>query len=206
MEDFLEVDTPIPGQNYACMSFLSPEKTLKSKDLFFFSEYVRERFGEEKAAKVEEDYADFLCLKQTELEAKFYEDNKFQTTIRGLKVRGVYDTIQEAQSRAKTLQKNDPSFHVYVGAVGYWLPWDPTADAVTDQVYQEEALNQLMSQYKENEVKRDTYYQQQKEQMKQKALEENAMKKSALAAATADTPSHTELKEAFERATVTPSV
>ena len=25
-EDFLEVDQPIPGQNYVCLSFVSPEK------------------------------------------------------------------------------------------------------------------------------------------------------------------------------------
>ena len=24
-EDFLEVDRPVPGQNYACLSFISPE-------------------------------------------------------------------------------------------------------------------------------------------------------------------------------------
>ena len=31
VEDFLEVDTPIGGQNYACLSFISPEKILKEK-------------------------------------------------------------------------------------------------------------------------------------------------------------------------------
>ena len=30
-EDFLSVDTPIPGQNYVCLSFVSPEKMIKSK-------------------------------------------------------------------------------------------------------------------------------------------------------------------------------
>ena len=31
-EDFLEVDSKIPGQNYVCLSFVSPEKTLKQKE------------------------------------------------------------------------------------------------------------------------------------------------------------------------------
>jgi len=31
-EDFLEVDKPIPGQNYACLSFVSPENIIKQKE------------------------------------------------------------------------------------------------------------------------------------------------------------------------------
>ena len=30
--DFLEVDKPIPGQNYACLSFVSPENIIKQKE------------------------------------------------------------------------------------------------------------------------------------------------------------------------------
>ena len=31
-EDFLEVDPKIPGQNFVCLSFVSPEKVLKQKE------------------------------------------------------------------------------------------------------------------------------------------------------------------------------
>jgi hypothetical protein len=31
-EDFLEVDQKIPGQNYVCLSFVSPDNFLKKKD------------------------------------------------------------------------------------------------------------------------------------------------------------------------------
>ena len=34
-EDFLEVDPEIPGQKYCCLSFLSPEKLMKDKNLFY---------------------------------------------------------------------------------------------------------------------------------------------------------------------------
>ena len=40
-EDHLEVDKPVPGQNFACVSFLSPEKVLKSKEEFIFYNYHR---------------------------------------------------------------------------------------------------------------------------------------------------------------------
>jgi hypothetical protein len=177
MQDFLEVDKQIPGQNFVCLSFISPEKVIKNKELFFLQQFLQETYGVNNE-KVLEEYQTYIEKNEKTLEETYSKENNFVTSVRGLKIRGVYDTLQEAQSRAQNLQKNDPSFHVFVGSVGYWLPWDPSADAVADQVYQEEALNQLMGKYKENEYKRDMYYQQQKEEMKQKAMEENSKKKS----------------------------
>lgn len=40
-EDFLEEDQEIPGQKYFLVSFLSPEKVLANKDVFFFNEFVK---------------------------------------------------------------------------------------------------------------------------------------------------------------------
>ena len=39
-QDYLEVDNPIPGQNYTCISFISPENTLAKKELFMFNKYM----------------------------------------------------------------------------------------------------------------------------------------------------------------------
>ena len=39
-EDFLEVDRPVPGQNYACLSFISPENVLKEKELYLFHKFM----------------------------------------------------------------------------------------------------------------------------------------------------------------------
>ena len=82
--------------------------------------------------------------------------------MRGIKVRGVYESLKEAEVRAKVLQRTDQSFHVFVGQVGYWLPWDPQADHVEDEEYLEEELNNLMKEYKKNEVSRDIFYEEQK--------------------------------------------
>ena len=38
--DYLEEDPPIRGQNYACVSFLSPEKILDDKDTFIFTKFT----------------------------------------------------------------------------------------------------------------------------------------------------------------------
>ena len=39
--DILDVDKPIAGQNFLCASFISPEKILKKKEIFFFEEFLK---------------------------------------------------------------------------------------------------------------------------------------------------------------------
>lgn len=39
--DLLEVDRPIAGQNFGCFSFISPEKILKQRELFYFEEFLK---------------------------------------------------------------------------------------------------------------------------------------------------------------------
>lgn len=39
--DLLEVDRPIAGQNFGCFSFISPEKVLKQRELFYFEEFLK---------------------------------------------------------------------------------------------------------------------------------------------------------------------
>lgn len=40
--DVLDVDKPIAGQNFGCFSFISPEKTLKQKEMYFFEEFLKQ--------------------------------------------------------------------------------------------------------------------------------------------------------------------
>ena len=39
--DFLEQDPPLRGQNYVCLSFVSPEDVIKKKEVFFFEEFMK---------------------------------------------------------------------------------------------------------------------------------------------------------------------
>lgn len=73
--------------------------------------------------------------------------------IRGLKIRGVYETKEEAGERCKQLSSEDPDFDVFVGEVGKWLPWNPDPNDAKDQVYDNEELNKLMNAHKENNAK-----------------------------------------------------
>ena len=199
-EDFLEVDSKIPGQNYVCLSFVSPEKVVKQKEMYFLTKFldhiindqersiqdIREKMLNKEVAvtyeKLEEMLGDWIYTKREELESEFFEKNQYRTTMRALKVRGVYDTQKEATIRANVLRKKDPNFNVFVGQVGYWLPWDPEPHDVPEQEYQEGQLNELVKKYQENLSNRDDFYDQVKNERIQKAKKEVEARKEALRA------------------------
>ena len=185
--DYLEVDEAIPGQNYVCLSFLSPESLIQNKEAFkcvkFLQSYCKEQ--KLKFEDVYSKYQDFTYKYEAKLQRDFDEQNDFQTSVRGLKVRGVFDTRQAAEDRAKKLSLRDSGFHTFVGQVGYWLPWDPNADKVADEVFQNSQLNDMMEKYQENNVNRDIFYEEQKrdkikaaQEEVRKAKEEEAAKKA----------------------------
>ena len=174
--DFLNTDTAIPGQNYCCLSFVSPEKVIRNKETFFMKEFLKDYCKKEKLEykEVDDKYKDFLYTQQEKLQKEFDDQNNYQTSVRGLKVRGVYDSRQEAEQRAKILHRMDQDHHVFVGSVGQWLPWDPEADKIVDQEYINDELNNMMGEYKKNQIDKDQFFQERKnEQM------EDQMKKVA---------------------------
>ncbi len=127
-----------------------------------YQQFIRKNKKEITATTIQEAYKDFLFRHQAKLEEEFHEKNNFQTTIRGLKVRGVYASPSEASIRAKKLQRTDPIHNILLGEVGKWLPWDPSPNAVQDQEYAEEKLNDLMKSYKKNEESVDNFYRENK--------------------------------------------
>jgi hypothetical protein len=204
-EDFLESDRTLPGQNYCCISFVSPDDCIKQKELFMFHKFMTQACGEyelnidEILKKSSEDlknkvcselrsklklalkynydqfkdkYDDFKYKYGEELDNIYNKQTNFKTSVRGVKVRGVFDTYQEAENRAKILQKTDRSFHVFVGQVGFWLPWDPNADKIGNEEYGEDQLNTLMKEYRANEVRKDMFYEERKREKKDDALKE----------------------------------
>lgn len=184
-EDFLESDPQIRGQNYCCLSFVSPEEVLNNKNVFFVHKFLKTiaKNYDLDEESIENKYKDFMYLNQEKLESEFYEKNEFKTTVRGIKVRGSYDTLQEAQAKAKKLQQNDKNFNVYIGQVGFWLPWDPNPHNIDSQEYAESELNNLVKKYRENQEKKDQHFQEnieyareQAEKQKQETTENNSEK------------------------------
>lgn len=100
--------------------------------------------------------------------------------IRGLKIRGVYSTKEEADRRAQYLQKVDPDFHVFVGEVGKWLPWDPDPDTQGDSVWAEKELNSMMHEYKKNLERAKEVEAQRKEQLKREGRNDDLSRKDKI--------------------------
>ena len=209
--DLLEVDKPIAGQSFGCFSFISPEKILKQREMFYFEEFLKqwelnksmekfhqflnfvsykyklqfeevikdfETFVKEERetivnSSIEDDYKTFLDREEDDLEKKFNVKHNFQTSTRGFKARGNFASQEEAELRAKLLRETDPSFDVFVGPIGTWLPWEPEAYKTGRVEYMEEELNQLAHEKKKNEEVAKNAFEQRVKETKQKAIDEN---------------------------------
>ena len=126
--------------------------------------HVKANLSDFRETAIVDSYEKYMLKNRQRLEDEFHKQKNFQTTMHGLKVRGVYSTQEQANARAKSLNKKDPYFNVYVADVGEWLPWDPDPDDVKDQEYQSDDLNKLMKSYRENAEKRDEFFEEEKRQ------------------------------------------
>ena len=209
--DLLEEDKPIAGQKFVCVSFVSPEKILKQKEIFYFEEFlkkwdftksmekfvqflnfvsfkyninfndmtedfkdfVKEERSNLKSLTIEDEYKTFLDNNEEELEKRFGVEHNFQTSTRGLKIRGVFPTLEEAELRCKMLREIDPNHDVFVGPIGLWMPWEPEAYKTGRVEYMEEELNKLMHEKTKNETNAKNAFEQRVKETKQQAIEEN---------------------------------
>jgi hypothetical protein len=130
-----------------------------------FHGFVKKNERELRESKLREAYDDFIFANKAKLEDDFYVKNDFRTTVRGMKVRGVYASQDEAVARSKRLQRLDPLHNIFVGEVGKWLPWDPEPSDVAEQEYAEEQLNTLMKKYKENEGMKEQFHRENRERI-----------------------------------------
>ena len=170
--DYLDVDPPIPGQNYVCLSFVSPDDIIKQKETYVMKNFLKKLVSDNNLSdNFEEDYENFCFNNRNDSEEEFNKNNDYKCSTRGVKIRGTYESYKEAQLRAQVLQKLNNTHHVFVGQVGYWLPWDPNADNIEDQEYAEDELNELMKSYKENQQKKDLHYKEQVEDRKKSVTE-----------------------------------
>ena len=212
--DLLDEDKPISGQNFACISFVSPEKILKQKQFFLFEQFLRvwdftksadkfrqflsfmahkysinldmlfedfQGFCDEERSylsetTIEDDYRTFLDANEEKLEEQFSKEHSFQTSVRSIKIRGVFASQEEAELRCKMLREVDPNHDVYVGPVGMWMPWHPEAYKTGRVEYLEPELNKLMAEKMKNDKKAKEEFEKRLKETKQKAIEENIKK------------------------------
>ena len=189
--DYLDEDKPIRGQNFVLLSFLSPEDVLVNKEAYMFSQFITkfskdmttlldgisEKYSDSKdfvnsvkennafifdAKDMSEQYGFYKSINNQELESSYHRDNNFTTSIRGIKVRGVFDTIEEAKNRSEFIKKIDNKFNIYIAQMGCWCPWSPNPDCLENQEYAESQLNTLMKEYKKNMSDKDVVFENRK--------------------------------------------
>jgi len=209
--DLCDEDQPIAGQKFACISFISPEKILKKREVYLFDNFVKQweftksmgkyndflhflsykynlsiedvikdfnDFSKEeeirlKETSVDDDYKNFLDKNEDRLSEQFNREHSFQTSVRGLKVRGVFPSQEEAELRCKKLREYDPNHDIFVGPVGMWVPWDPDAYKTGRVEFMEEELNQLHQEKVKNEEKAKQEFERRIKETKKKAIEDN---------------------------------
>jgi hypothetical protein len=209
--DLCDEDPPIAGQKFACLSFVSPEKILKKREVYIFeqflkqwefakcmeksmdffnflaykyhlkiddimadfTEFVKEEDVKMKASGVDDDYKTFMEKNEDKLNEQFQRDHAFQTSVRGMKLRGVFPTQDEAEMKCKKLREVDPNHDIFVGPVGMWIPWDPDAYKTGRIEFMEEELNQLHHEKLKNETKAKEEFERRIKETKQKAIKEN---------------------------------
>lgn len=97
--DMLKNDEPIIGQNYCCISFITPHN---SDDIY------------------------------------------------GLKIRGIFDKLDDANEYAEKLQKIDIYCNIFVAEINKWLEWDPLPEKIKNQKYENEMLNNIFDKKNQN--------------------------------------------------------
>ncbi len=141
-----------------------------------FNEFVVEEGAKLKKTGIEDDYKNFLDKQEDKLSEQFNRENAFQTSVRGLKIRGTFPSQEEAEQRAKKLRESDPNHDIFVGPVGVWIPWDPDAYKTGRVEHLEEELNALHKEKMQNEEKAKQEFEERVRESKKKAIMENIEK------------------------------
>ena len=212
--DLCDEDSPIAGQKFACMSFVSPEKILKKREVYLFDQFIKQwefsksmeryfdfihfiafkynldvstlvtdfnDFVKEETDKlrksgIEDDYKNFMDKQEDKLNEKFNREHAFQTSVRGLKIRGAFPTQDEAEARCKKMREQDPNHDIYVAPVGVWVPWDPDAYKTGRVEHLEEELNALHKEKLKNEEMAKKEFEERVRETKKKAIMDNIEK------------------------------
>lgn len=83
-----------------------------------------------------------------------------------VKIKGVFDTLESANARAKELHKEDSTFDMFVVSLYEWLMIPPDMERITDQEYADEKLNTLISEYKTQQKRENLEFETRKDALK----------------------------------------
>ena len=154
-------------------NYLSYKYGINSEEMMEEMKEFASNETEKMHESVESDYKNFVDKNEKELELDFSKENQFQTSVRGIKVRGVFPSQEEAEMRCRMLREVDPNHDVYVGPVGMWVPFHPEAYKTGRVEYLEKELNDLMHEKQKNEAVAKQAFDNRVKQTKLDAIENN---------------------------------
>ncbi len=93
-----------------------------------------------------------------------------------LKIKGVFNNLEEANKHAEMLQKLDSTFDIYVVEMYSWLlvPPDPT---LIEQKHVDSKLNEIIGGHRESQLKSKMYFEERKRELLENIETENEKRK-----------------------------
>lgn len=198
---FIYPDPELPGQKYICISFLKPqmESLVEEKQKFIYEKFLRNYLNQldplikfrlnNPNVQMTEHMKELLNPTDLELKGRvetFYEthktelDNEFNelfnqknyTTERALKVRGCFQTMEEASNHAKKLSDREGQLlNIYVATMGAWLLFDPVN--VQSVEYQDETLDALLNSQDQEKIRSEMEFEERRHRMMDSIKKEN---------------------------------
>jgi hypothetical protein len=153
----------------------------------------------------QERYEDFRALHFNDLVNRFRETlPKGDIVVHGVKVRGVFRSLEDAKERAEFLRVNgiDPFVDVFAAEVGKWVPRNPYPDANVMQLsYDEEQsqLNQLIQSRQEEQMLRNRVFETRREDLQQSMAPDRAVIDTLFSASASSVPTHLAADELDEK-------
>lgn len=111
--DLLDEDKPIAGQKFVCLSFISPEKILKQKEMFYFDKFLKQ-FEFNKSMEKFNQFLNFLSFKYNLKQDTIIED--FKEFIKEEREKLFFSTLEDEyktflESKEEELEKEFNEIH-----------------------------------------------------------------------------------------------
>ena len=203
--DYLREDPDIPNQRFVCLSFIEPRdrNVVKQKEVFMASKFIKAFIEEYEVAKefsqnpnntitdeikekldlsyenINKVYTGYRKTHFTSLTEEFDKEHnpREAMTVSGVKIRGSYRNLEEAQERAQQMREYEPASDCFVAQVGYWLPYDPENMEDIKAEFREQALNEIYGKKQEALEKAKADFDARKQKMIDENIKENEKKK-----------------------------
>lgn len=103
-----------------------------------------------------------------------------------IKIRGAFDTKEEADAYIRRLQKTDPHFDIFIVDMYKWLLLPPDLAKIADIKYQEQYLNDMLQGHRESQLQVKQLFEERKRAMMERGLDANLTNEEKLPAPKGD--------------------